>query len=400
MTNKSILIFGVGPLQKSLIEKCKEKGLFTVGIDPDEKAPCKDLVDVFEVVGSQDYEKTLKIAQKYKVSGIITAATDKPLVMMARITETLHLSFFSIETAKCSTDKFLMKQKFQEFEIPCAKGFLVKDIKDDLAQLPTIEYPVILKPRDNSGSRGVIYCQDYHTLQLALKETFKYTKKNNVLIEEFIEGKEYSVEGIHYNGESHVIQITEKITTKFPYNVELGHIQPAELSNENKCAIQQLLNKIAKALAFDNCASHTELKINSKGIKVIETSPRLGGDFISSTLVPLSTGINMENILVDISIGKKLPQDYYLPKFNKSSGIIYFELPEGRVNTILNLQEINQIKGIQNFSFDLKVGDTINKITNSSNRYGYAIFQNSTKKELIGNIKKCNNILKTNIIVA
>ena len=186
-------------------------------------------------------------------------------------------------------------------------------------------------------------------MQQAVKETFKYTKKNDVLIEEFIEGKEYSVEGIHYNGESHVIQITEKITTKFPYNVELGHIQPAELSNENKCAIQQLLNKIAKALAFDNCASHTELKINSKGIKVIETSPRLGGDFISSTLVPLSTGINMEDVLIDISTGKKLQPDYYMPKFNKSSGIIYFELPEGRINTILNLKEINQIKGIQNF---------------------------------------------------
>jgi len=399
MKNKPILIFGVGPLQKSLIERCKAKELFTIGIDPEKNAVCKDLVDVFEVVDGQDYEGTIKVANKYKIKGIITAATDKPLVMMARIAETLHLPFFSIETAKCSTDKFLMKQKFQEFEIPCAKGFLVKDTKDDLAQLATIEYPVILKPRDNSGSRGVIYCQDYYTLQQALKETFKYTKKNNVLIEEFIEGKEYSVEGIHYNGESHIIQITEKITTKFPYNVELGHMQPAELSNENKCSIQQLLNKIAKALAFGNCASHTELKINSKGIKIIETSPRLGGDSISSTLVPLSTGINMEDILMDISIGEELPQDYYLPKINKSSGIIYFELPEGRVNTILNLQEINQIKGIQNLFFDLKVGDTIYKITSSLNRYGYAIFQNNNRNELTESFNICKKILKNNVFV-
>lgn len=135
------------------------KGLYTVGIDPSQDASCKDMVEAFEIVGGQDFEKTIEVADRYKVRGIITAATDKPLVMMARVAEKLRLPFFRIETAECSTDKLLMKQKFQEAGIPCANGFLLHSM-EELTNL-NVDYPVIVKPRDNSGSRGVIYCTNF-----------------------------------------------------------------------------------------------------------------------------------------------------------------------------------------------------------------------------------------------
>ncbi len=108
----AIMVFGVGELQRSIILKAKSAGLYVVGIDPNKNAACKDSVDAFEVVGPDDYETTLKIAIKYNVSAVLTASTDKPLLMMSRIAQALPLSFFSIETAIASTDKFLMKQRF------------------------------------------------------------------------------------------------------------------------------------------------------------------------------------------------------------------------------------------------------------------------------------------------
>lgn len=394
MNKKSILIFGVGLLQKSIIERCKLKGLFTVGIDPSENAICRDLVDAFEIVDGQDYDKTLSVATRYNISGIITAATDKPLVMMARVAKTLNLPFFSVETAEWSTDKLLMKKKFQENGIPCANGFIIS--KAEYLKVIPLEFPVIVKPRDNSGSRGVIYCNDEITFNNSIEESLQFTRKGNILVEEYIEGKEYSVEGIHYKGESHVLQITEKITTKFPYNVELGHLQPANITAKIKNEIGILLKKIAAALRFENCASHTELKISSNGIKIIETSPRLGGDFISSTLVPLSTGINMEDILIDISINAPLANVCYTPVFHKHSGIVYFELPEGIIASITNLNKLNQINEIQEWKFDLKIGDKVNKITSSLNRYGYAIFQSSNSSDLQNQI---NAIIKDKIVI-
>ena len=109
---KSILVFGLGFLQKSLIEQCKSLGLYVVGMDITDDALLRDEVDAFEVVAGDDFEGSLAVAKKYAVSGVVCAATDKPLVMMARVAEALLLPFYSVDTAKWSTDKLLMKQRF------------------------------------------------------------------------------------------------------------------------------------------------------------------------------------------------------------------------------------------------------------------------------------------------
>ena len=236
MDKTSILIFGLGFLQKSLIKNCKKLGLFTVGVDIFPDAECRNDVDAFEVAAGDDYETTVEIAKKYQVSGVITAATDKPLVMMARVAETLNLPFYSVNTAQWSTDKLQMKKRFHEYGVPCANGIEVNSI-EELNKM-SWSYPVIVKPRDNSGSRGVIFCANENDASKALNEAFEYTHKNTVLVEELIEGQEYSIESLHYNGKTHVVQFTQKITTEFPYNVELGHIQPADISEETKDKIR------------------------------------------------------------------------------------------------------------------------------------------------------------------
>ncbi len=396
-SNKSILIFGTGPLQQSLIERCKLKGLFTVGIDPNPNAECKKTVDAFEVVAGDDFEKTVAVAQKYNISGVITAATDKPLLMMARVAEELHLPFYSVETALNSTDKLLMKKKFIEAGLPCAKGYVINNARE-LAEL-NITYPVIVKPRDNSGSRGVIYCENHTSAADALEEALRYTKKGNVLIEEFIEGQEYSIEGIHFNGEHHVIQFTEKTTTDFPYNVEIAHIQPADISLQQQSELSVLIVKIGQTLGFENCASHTEIKINSRGIYIIETSPRLGGDFISSILVPLSTGINMEDILIDVSIKNKINNDVLQASLSKYSGVKYFNFPTGVASSIENIDKLNSIKGVKYWKLSLINGDSIKKITSSLDRYGFAIFQSENRSLLFDSMDKTESLLHELVVI-
>jgi carbamoyl-phosphate synthase large subunit len=196
-----------------------------------------------------------------------------------------------------------------------------------------------------------------------------------------------------------VLQITEKITTEFPYNVELGHIQPAGLKKETIGEIQKLLSKIASALEFEDCASHTEIKITNRGIKVIETSPRLGGDFITSTLVPASTGLNMEDLLIDISTAALLPDACFVPRLKSSSAVIFIELKEGTITAVHNLDDLRQINGVKDFSFDLKVGDKISRITSSLNRYGHVLIQNNEAEEIRENIKQVKDFITKNIVV-
>ncbi len=377
MNKKSILIFGVGELQCSIIRRAKLKGLYTVGIDPFAEAVCRDECDAFEIIGGQDFEGTLAVAKKYNVSAIVTAATDKPLVMMARVAAELKLPFFSEETARWSTDKLQMKLRFIEGGVPCAKGRLISKTEDAAG----LDFPIIVKPRDNSGSRGVKLCRSQEELQGCLNEAFEVSKLDSVLIEEVIEGQEYSIESLHYEGKTEVLQFTEKKTTEFPYNVELGHRQPANLTDDQKQAIRDIIGKIAACMKFENCPSHTELKINDHGIFVIETSPRLGGDYITSTLVPLSTGINMEDCLLDIAMGQSV--DVMTGRVDRASGVCFFSLPEGTVKRIdPQISEISSWSGVKHFNLKLHEGDRINKITSSLNRYGEFIVDGRDRREV------------------
>lgn len=401
---KKVLIFGCGELQRSIILRAKKMGLYTVGIDPCEDATCRGDVDAFEVVGGQDYEGTCAVVDKYGIDAIVTAATDKPLVMMARIAAKYSFPFYSVETAQWSTDKFQMKQRFELGDVPHARGILLnsEDLKRSLrskslennkdnfsdrflidfeADKPTQElhFPVIVKPRDNSGSRGVKLCRTKEELEQSMAEALEYSKLDSVLVEEFIEGPEYSIEGLHYGGKSEVIQFTEKKTTEFPYNVELGHIQPANISDENKQKIREIVGKIGKTLKFENCPSHTELKINERGIFVIETSPRLGGDYITSTLTPLSTGINMEDQLLHIALGENV--DTQIGRVEKASGVCFLNLPCGKVTAIdPAVNEVSTWSNVYSFATSLKISHEIHPITSSLNRYGQFIVKGETRE--------------------
>ena len=352
-------------------------GLFVVGIDPCEDAFCRADVDAFEVIGGQDYEGTCSVVEEYGVDAIVTAATDKPLVMMARIASRYGFPFFSVDTACWSTDKYLMKQRFMEAGVPCAKGLLAGSSKE----VEGFDYPVIVKPRDNSGSRGVKLCRTKEEVADAIAEAKDYSRLDSVLVEEFIEGREFSIEALHHSGGSEVIQFTEKKTTELPYNVELGHKQPADLTDEQKELIREIVKKAGAALGFTACPSHTELKINDRGIFVIETSPRLGGDYITSTLVPLSTGINMEDQLLHISLGEEA--DIRTGREDRASGICYLNLPCGEIKSISSeIVGVSSWPAVQAFESLLKAGDRVNPITSSLNRYGHLILQADDRKEL------------------
>lgn len=140
-------------------------------------------------------------------------------------------------------------------------------------------------------------------------------------------------------------------------------------------------------MRFENCPSHTELKINEHGIFVIETSPRLGDDYITTTLTPLSTGINMEDQLLHIALGEKV--DIILGRIDNALGIYFLSYPKGAVKRLApEISEINSLPHIHKFKLKLKAGDNIHPITNSLNRYGQFIVDRKTRREVDELIEK------------
>jgi carbamoyl-phosphate synthase large subunit len=373
--NKTILVFGGSDMQLSIINQCVDLGLITVVIDPNPNAPARSICTSFEVVGGQDFEGTCKVVEKYNVDGILTTATDKPLVMMARIAEKYNFPFIPIETAQITTNKFHMKKVFQENNIPCANIRLVDRVDDDF------EYPLVMKPIDNSGSRGVIFCNNAEEANHYFDEVMQHTREPKIAIENIVYGQEYSLESLHYKGETILYQITEKYMTPKPYFTEMELFEPPLLTEEKVREIEQIVKEIAKAFKFHNCGSHNEVKVDADGkIRVIEASPRFAGDYITSTLVPLSTGLNVELNLIKIALGEE--PDLTIPKNIAHSAICYFNFKPGVVVEIKSFDNIREIEGVKVLKLDLVVGSIVNEIHLGPDRYGYIILQANSRNEI------------------
>lgn len=394
VTGESIMIFGAGLNQLELIREAKKLGLKTVVIDPQPDPYGKLEADFFYRIDGKDYETTREIALNHKVSGIITGQMEKPLRIMARLAQELGLIFNSPKVTERCIDKWLMKEAFMDENIPCASGTLIKMGEAIPAIMPEkMTFPVIIKPRDAYSSRGVYKCDSIDEVKERAVEARSYSSTGDILLEEFMEGKELSVEAVTYRGETTIIQFTEKFITPYPNTVELGHLQPAEMTKEDIEVCSTLVKKALRALGIKNSVSHTEIKMTTEGPKIIETGARLGGDFISSYLTKASTGISMDRAAIQIALGEHPDLTSNERAF---SYIKYLELPPGKVvKEIGNWEEALGWEDVVMADLTLKTGDIIPEVTDSAKRPGFIIVKGRTREEVVQKAERyCLQLLK------
>lgn len=360
-------------------------GYRAIAIDPDPNAYAKDSADLFFEVAGNDYLTTVRFAEYYKIKALVTTATDNPLIMMAQVAEKLGLTFPSERSIDTVLDKGKFKELLNEIGVQHAKGAVYQTSQQP--DLTKHEFPVIIKPNNNSGSRGVVKCNTKEELNNAVKTIERFCKDGKYIVEEYIEGDEISVEGLVVKGKLEIVQITDKILSSPPYSVEMAHIQPSKYWNRKE-EIGRLIQRVIDASGLDNCAIHPELRIRGNRIYLIELGPRLGGDYITSDLVPLSTGVNVEQEMVKLALGEEIN----LERFNMCSMIQYLALPE-RAIIKPGLDEVLKKEARASAKYKLYFDDNaeIKPVTDSSNRHGWWILQGITREQIM---KKSNEILK------
>jgi biotin carboxylase len=398
MHKKSILIFGAGLNQLELIREAKKLNLTSVAIDPAIDPPGKAECDFYYQVRSDDYNTTREIATRHKIDGIVTGQMENPLKLMAKLAEEMGYIFHSCQVAAQCRDKWLMKEAFSKNSVPYAKGILLKSGEESLSELPgNLTFPLIIKPRDSYSSRGVYKTNSMFELERYLYESRSFSSNRDVIIEEFLRGKEYSVESVTHKGVTSVIQYTEKFITPYPNTVEVGHIQPAELDESQKNIIKALVVDAINSLGIDNSATHTEVMLNDDRAWIIEVGARLGGDFIASYLTKASTGISMDRAAIQIALG--LP-----PDINQTcqycSMIKYVNFPPGkRIHKIIPIDHINQLPGLVLYHLYVKEGDITESITHSGKRAGFVIVRGDHRKTVMELAETYSEIIKNNVIL-
>ena len=372
MKKKKLAISGASYLQLPLVEKAKEMGVETICFAWEDGAVCKDLCDRFYPVSTVDKEEILRICRDERIDGITTIASDVATLTVCYVAEQMGLVGNPDKYSQTTTNKFLMRQCFMEHCIPspnfCESNGTVPEA------VMSFLFPVIVKPTDRSGSRGVEKVENVSGVSKALERACRESFQKKAIIEEFVDGREISVESISFAGQHYVLQITDKITTEAPFFVELEHHQPSSLPDDIKNRVKAIVLEALDALHIQFGASHSELKITSDGdIKVIEIGARMGGDFIGSHLVQLSTGYDFLKGVIEIALGI-----FHEPKIieKKHSGVFFLSEETKELRQV--------IEHWKDFPVIVEAEITATKlkpIECSADRSGYLIYKADTKIE-------------------
>lgn len=366
-----LLILGAGQMQVPIIALAKELGHTTIVADFDPQAPGFKYADITSTVSTIDKDAVLQLAKSERVDGILTTS-DYPVRVVAYVSEKLGLPAMTQRVAQVCTNKYEQRQQFKESGVN-TPFFIQCNQDSDLSVLTA--FPYIVKPVDSSASRGVEEVHNASQLKEAVKAACEQSRTGNAIVESFIGGKEFSVETLTQGGITHIIQITEKLTRgeEQGYFVEDTHIEPARISEVEAEAIRSEVIKATRAVGVDNCPTHTEIKLWDGKPYIIEMACRLGGDYITSNLVPLSTGISMLENLIKLSLGEIIDTEV---KFHKWSCVQFLnESNYYRCKDFIATSDPH----IRN-SEVCEYRDSV--IKSSLDRLGYVVLQADTKQEI------------------
>ncbi|GAA0753166.1 ATP-grasp domain-containing protein [Clostridium sartagoforme] len=370
-----IAIIGANEYQAKLILKCKENNIETHVFAWEDGAVGKVYCDFFYNISITEKERILKKCIEIGIDAVLSIGSDLAILTVNYIAAKLNLVGNSLFCTKVSTDKYEMRKVLSRNGVPCPKFNKVRASFDN-SEINNMRTPLIAKPTDRSGSRGVNKINNINELDEAINKAQNESFCKEVIVEEFIEGKEYSMEFFSDNGNHTFLQITEKFTTGAPNFIEKAHLQPGRIKEEILSrAIEIAINGL-NALEICNGASHVEIKVDRDEIFIIEIGARMGGDFIGSDLVRLSTGVDFTKVVLNKALGKV---SNVKKKYNKYS-FVYFIFTKKDLNNIIeNYGHINKYI-IEKF---LPIDKVFTKVTDSSNRYGYILFQFDTYYEYL-----------------
>lgn len=300
---KKLAIIGASYLQEPLIEKAKAMGIQTHVFAWE----CNDVgeksADYFYPISIIEKDQILNQCRKIGIDGITSIASDLAAVTVNYVADALGLPGNSIEASMNASNKHLMRECFLRNNDPSPKSILVKSA-EDLKGIE-LQYPLIVKPVDRSGSRGITKLYSAEGLNEAIHTAEEQGFMKKALVEEYARGEEYSIECISFHGIHHFLAMTKKYTTGAPHYIETGHLEPALVTEEMLTQVKHTVLHALDSLGITDSASHSELKIDKDGnIRLIEIGGRMGGDLIGSDLVYQSTGIDFVRAVIQVALGE------------------------------------------------------------------------------------------------
>jgi biotin carboxylase len=383
----SLLVVGAGPLQIPAIHEARALGVRSIAVDGNSSAVGLALCDAPYVVDILDADAVCAIARRENIDGIMTLCTDAPVVTVAEVGRRMGLTALSPQAAARATDKRLMREAFRASGAPSPPTHLIYSLEEARLAAESLGFPVVLKIGRGSGSRGVYRIDDNNAIQAAYISCRKWQKEGALLLEEWVDGAEVSVEGYCTDHDRSIVAITDKFLFPGVSPVEVGHCQPSIHAPFREQQISSAVQAGLTALDLTWCAFHAEIKVSTKGAQLIEIGARLGGDRISTHLTPLSTGVNLVRVAILLALGER-PQ---CPRiWDRAACVRYFDVQRaGTLKDVLGLRRLYEIPGVEIIypaserDGMLRQGFAVGEVRSSLDRYGHVLYSAATRGDAI-----------------
>jgi biotin carboxylase len=394
---KKIMVLGASSCQIPIMLEARSMGLEVITASVAGEYPGFNVADKAYIVDVRDKEKILSIAKEEKIDGIITDQTDIPVKSVAYVAEKMGLPGIGYECANWFTDKFQMRKKCDSLGIPVPKYLKAKTFKEAFQAIEYIGFPAILKPVDSQGSRGVKKVENILQLERAFQDALWYSASKNVIVEEYFQGHEVVIQGFIADGKFTNLSIGDRKYFNFDrLFIPSRTLFPSVIKKEQRQNLLRINEKLIKSINPSFGITHSEYLVDTETgqFKLVETAIRGGGVYISSDLVPMASGININRLLLKNVIGIRTDDINLKEIRNKASAYICFYLPTGIVMKIHGLKRLKKIKGIKKINFEnIKVGEKIDKIIDKTMRLGPILIAGENRTELNYIIEKIENTL-------
>jgi biotin carboxylase len=396
---KTILILGAGEEQAIAIKLAQNMGIRVIAVDGNPKAVGLKIADVGIYADIKDTDKMLSIAKKYKVNGVMTHAVEIPQIV-AKIAENLGLPGIRREVAERATNKLKRIICFKKNGIPHPNFKTARTIKEAEQKSEKIGFPVVVKPIDNAGSRGVIKVNTRKEIRKAFSEAKSFSKKNIILIEKYLEGPEISTESVIYKKKIYTPCWADRNYSKkelyYPYMIEDGGDLPTVLSKKNKELVEKTVKMAIKALGINFGAAKGDILIHRGTPYIIEMAARTSGGRFCDTKVPLSNGVNILKPLINMHVGNKINPTELKPKYELGVSERTIIPEPGKIISIRGIKKAQKMTGVYKIYMkpEIKIGGYVRPIRNHANKVGYIVAIGNTQKTAVEIAERAVKLIK------
>lgn len=380
-----LLVLGGGNCQVALLKYLHEQRHQIILIDYLLDPPGKKYASVHKMVSTFDIHGIVDVAKEYKVDAIITAGTDQPVYAGACASETLDLPYYvSSDLAYSLTHKKKMKSIFAQHNIPTVRfGYLTEALKE--ADIETLELPMVIKPYDSQGQRGVLRVNHLADLPDAMIECFSFTQESEILWESYYPNEEITVSGWVVDGKTHILSVTDRVT--FDTGPHIGicsaHHYPSKYYRHHKDRIIKLTEDLVQAFQIKKGPIYFQMLIGEEGILVNETAARIGGAF-EDVYIKSLYDLDLDELLLNdvLEIPNHLAHSNYMDTTNEVVNVILFFANPGTIVSLSNMYDLIKKGLIIDGAFNFKEGDRIDEIRNATGRAGHLVIKGQNIEDL------------------